>query len=159
MIKKKPKTHKLLEQIATLIAEGVEINGDVRVSGGIQIDGRVVGAVVSDDKEAIIRVSETGSVCGEIRAPNIIINGRIEGDVYCGSLLELANKAQVVGDVHYSSIEMIAGAQINGRMIHDGGHTPTVDQPSDVAPPVSLKPIKDARDADTISKPREEKVS
>lgn len=150
MMKKKPKTRKLLEQIATLIAEGVEINGDIRVSGGIQIDGRVNGSVISDDKDAIIRVSETGSVRGEIKAPNIMLNGRIEGNVFCGAHLELADKADIAGDVHYCLVEMMAGAQVNGKMIHDAGHTLIVDQPSDVAPPVSLKPVTEAWDQDSL---------
>jgi len=138
MRNKKPKSKKLLNQIVTLIAEGVEINGNIRVSGGIQLDGKVKGSVISDDKDAVIRVSDTGEVCGEIRAPNIMLNGRIEGNVYCGSHLELADKAIVTGDVHYSVIEIVAGAQVNGKMIHDAGHTVTEDQPSDATAPVSL---------------------
>lgn len=151
MIKKKPKMHKLFEQIATLIAEGVEINGDIRVTGGIQIDGRINGSVISDDKDALIRVSETGSVRGEIKAPNIMLNGRIEGNVFSGSHLELAEKADVAGDVHYSTVEMIAGAQVNGKMIHDEGHTLIVDQPNDAAPPLSLKPVTETWDSDALA--------
>jgi cytoskeletal protein CcmA (bactofilin family) len=149
MMKKK---RKLIDQIATLIAEGVEINGDIRVSGGIQIDGKINGSVISDDKDAIIRVSHTGSIRGEIRAPNIILNGNVEGNVYCGTHLELSERAVVSGDLHYSVIEMLVGAQVNGKMIHDAGHTLTEDQPSsDAVVPVALKTVSESWDADSTN--------
>ena len=65
-----------------------------------------------------MRISETGVVEGEIRVPNIIINGKVVGNVYSGQHIELAKKAVVNGDVHYSMMEMVMGAQVNGSLIH-----------------------------------------
>jgi cytoskeletal protein CcmA (bactofilin family) len=48
----------------------------------------------------------------------VMINGAVEGIVYATRHLELAPSARVIGDVYYSIIEMAAGAEINGRLLH-----------------------------------------
>ena len=55
---------------------------------------------------------------GEIRAPGVIIDGAVQGDVYASRLLQLASKAQVSGNVFYAEAEMSAGAQVNGQFQH-----------------------------------------
>jgi len=103
----------------TLISNNSEIKGNLHFSGGLHIDGKVSGNILADaDSNAVVRISETGIVEGEIKAPNIIINGRVIGNVYSSSHLELAKKAMVNGDVHYTIMEMVMGAQVNGSLIH-----------------------------------------
>lgn len=103
----------------TLISNNSEIKGDLHFSGGLHIDGKVSGNIFADaDSNAVVRISESGMVEGEIKAPNIIINGRVVGNVYSASHLELAKKAMVTGDVHYVMMEMVMGAQVNGSLIH-----------------------------------------
>ena len=69
--------------------------------------------------QATVIISEEGSVCGEIRVPNVVINGRIEGNVYATARLELAAQAQVKGNVYYKLIEMQLGAMVDGQLLHD----------------------------------------
>lgn len=108
------------DKIDTLIASNVEITGDVHFSGGIQIDGTVVGNVVAnEEKGALVRITDKGVVRGEIRGPNVIINGKVEGDVYSSEHLELAANAVVTGNVHYNLIEMVMGAEVNGSLVHE----------------------------------------
>ncbi len=64
-------------------------------------------------------VSEEGSVEGEIRAPNVVINGSVEGNVF-GKRVTLAAKAKVSGNVYYKLVEMQLGAMVDGQMIHEG---------------------------------------
>lgn len=110
-----------VEKIDTLIASNVVINGDVNFSGGIQIDGKVVGNVIaSEQKGSIVRITDQGVVVGEIRGPNVIINGKVDGDVYSTEHLELAANAVVTGNVHYNLIEMVMGSSVNGSLVHMG---------------------------------------
>jgi len=111
----------------TLISSQTEISGDVHFSGGLHIDGTVRGAVVAEpDSKAVVRVSDHGVVEGEVRAPHVIINGRVDGDVYSSDHVELAANAIVNGTVHYQLIEMVMGAQVNGSLVHDAGTAPAV---------------------------------
>ena len=81
------------------------------------VKGEVRGNVIAEKPEAQLIVSPEGLVAGEIKAPSVVINGRVEGDVYATSL-ELATGAQVKGDLFYALIEMQLGAQVQGRLVH-----------------------------------------
>ncbi len=103
----------------TLVSRETTINGDLLFSGNLEIEGTVKGSVVAEaGSEAMVRVVAAGFVEGEIRAPMVMINGRVEGCVHASRHLELAPCARVSGDIYYSIVEMAAGAEINGRMLH-----------------------------------------
>jgi cytoskeletal protein CcmA (bactofilin family) len=109
---------KPLAAITTLIAEGTVIRGDVHFSGGLHLDGAVEGSITSEGDEAVFTLSEKGRVNGEIRTSNAVINGEVSGDIFAGERLELAPHARVDGNVYYKVLEMAAGAQINGKIMH-----------------------------------------
>ena len=95
------------------------IRVDLEFSGGLYVEGRILGKVVAaEGKPASLLLAEQGTVEGEIRAPVVIINGTLVGDVHAGERIELAQKARVEGNVHYSVVEMSAGAQLTGRLVH-----------------------------------------
>lgn len=105
--------------VDTLIGPQVVIEGDFHFSGGLYIEGRVVGRVLaSDDQKSTLTLAENGSIEGEVRAPVVVVNGRVDGDIHAGERVELAARARVTGDVHYRIVEMVAGAVITGRLLH-----------------------------------------
>lgn len=103
----------------TLFDNALEITGDVRFGGTLDIEGTVKGSVIAEVSggDALVNVRSRGHVVGEIHAPKIIINGRVNGNVFCTKHLELAANAVVSGDVHYKVIEMVKGAQVNGKLV------------------------------------------
>src|ERR1041385_283427 len=105
-------------ETTSLIAAGTEIRGDVQFTGRLHIDGSVEGSIRADDGDAVLTLSNHARVTGEIQAPHIISNGAVNGDVTAGERLELASNARVEGNVYYKVLEMSAGAQINGKMVH-----------------------------------------
>jgi len=98
----------------TIIAQDAQITGDMRFTGALQVDGRVIGNIEAD--EGLVRVSEHGYVEGVIRAPHVLINGQVMGDVHALEHLELDAKARISGDLHYRFMEMVMGAQISGQL-------------------------------------------
>ena len=76
--------------------------------------------IASGDKGASVRIVDGGRVEGEIRAPKVMINGEMVGDVHSTEHIELAAKAQIDGNVHYNLIEMVKGAQVNGSLFYAG---------------------------------------
>lgn len=104
----------------TLISSKTEIVGDIEFSGGLHIDGKIKGCVVaSESNNAVVRISDHGIVEGEVRAPHVIINGQVLGDVFSTEHVELAANASVTGTVHYNLLEMVMGAQVNGSLVHE----------------------------------------
>jgi cytoskeletal protein CcmA (bactofilin family) len=104
----------------TLISRATKVVGDVYFTGELQLEGKVTGNIVAEDeKDAKLVIADTGLVEGEIRAPMVIVNGKVVGNIYSGKHIELAAKGNVTGTVHYHSIEMVKGAQLNGSMVNN----------------------------------------
>lgn len=122
--------------ITTLIAHGTVIRGDVEYAGGLHLDGAVEGSLSAQGEQAVLTVSEKGRVTGSIRAANACINGEVVGDIYVNGRLELAAQARVDGNVHYKVLEMAAGAQVNGKMVHES------DVPRQLTGPGSSEPAE-----------------
>lgn len=102
----------------TIIAQEAELRGDVRFSGALQVDGRIIGNIETD--QGLVRVSEHGYVEGIIRAPSVLVNGQVVGDVHASEHLELDAKARISGDLYYQAMEMVIGAQISGQLHYTG---------------------------------------
>jgi cytoskeletal protein CcmA (bactofilin family) len=104
---------------ATLIAQNTEVSGDVRFSDQLYVNGHIEGNVnAQEGTEATLMISEVGSVKGQIRAPFVVINGRVEGDVHADIRVELAANAKISGNVYYKLIEMQLGAMVDGQLVH-----------------------------------------
>lgn len=103
----------------TLISRATKVIGDLHFTGELQLEGKVTGNIIAEDeKDAKVVIADTGVVEGEIRAPVVIVNGKVMGNIYSSKHLELAAKGNVTGTVNYHSIEMVKGAQVNGSMIN-----------------------------------------
>lgn len=128
--------------IQTLIGVGTRIKGDLRFEGGCHIDGSVDGSVVADrDPEAFLTISEEGFVDGSVRVPRVQLNGKVQGDVHATELVVLGPTAKVNGNVHYELLEMTAGAEINGKLIHESAQTQSANAPHPTAAD-RIKPVR-----------------
>ena len=106
-------------KVETIIGHNTEINGNVTFRGGLHVDGKVKGNIVSeDDSDSILILSEEGVIEGEVRVPNVLLNGQVVGDVHASDRVELANRARIEGNVYYNLLEMEMGAAINGNLVH-----------------------------------------
>lgn len=118
----------------TLISSKTEIIGDVKFTGGLHVDGVIKGNLIADSgSSAVVRISDKGRVEGQINAPNIIVNGKVIGDVHATEYIELAKKAEVNGDVYYQMMEMVLGAQVNGKLHHQAKGKKAVEAVKPVA--------------------------
>jgi cytoskeletal protein CcmA (bactofilin family) len=114
--KKKPKQ---TAHIDSLIGPNTEIHGDVVFTGGLHVDGIIKGGVVAEQgNDSVLTLSERGTIEGEVKVPNVVINGTIIGDVHASGHVELAAQAKVHGNVYYNLIEMAMGAEVNGNLVH-----------------------------------------
>ena len=107
------------ENTTSLIAKGMEIHGELHFSGILEIEGLVIGNIFAHpDAVAEVRIREAGKVRGLIRAPVVIVNGLVEGDIYSSNHIELAGKARVTGNVFYHLMEMVLGCWVKGHLTH-----------------------------------------
>ena len=105
-------------RIDTLIGHSASVQGDIEFSGGLRIDGRVTGNVrVVPGAKASLSISEHGVIEGSVEAPQVVLNGSVNGDIVASERVVLGAKARVRGNVSYGVIEMALGAEITGRLI------------------------------------------
>ncbi len=106
-------------RIDTLVGQHTEIQGDVRFSGGLHVDGTIKGNVIAEnDGVSMLSLSENGTIEGEVSVPYVVLNGVVIGDVHGSEHVELASKARITGNVYYNLIEMAIGAEVNGKLVH-----------------------------------------
>ena len=102
---------------STLIEVGTLIKGEIIFDNELFVMGEVDGDLNSDSDLAKLIVSKTGKVQGEIRVPNVVVNGTILGNVFASGNLEITETARIFGDLHYSTIEIQGGSLITGRLV------------------------------------------
>lgn len=107
--------------IDTLIGEETKIEGDMHISGGLRVDGEIKGNIneINLNPSTII-LSEHGVIEGAVSASKLVLNGTVIGPVKSTQFIELQPKANIKGDLYYKSLEMHAGAVVDGRLIFMG---------------------------------------
>lgn len=143
----KMKKPKQTVKIDSLIGQNSEIRGDVIFSGGLHVDGVIKGNVISEEgTDSVLTLSERGKVEGEVKVPNVVLNGTIVGDVHALEHIELAAQARVKGNVYYSLIEMAMGAEVNGKLVHRSESTKSVVSITRDTPIGESKPHEKSRE-------------
>ncbi len=138
-------------RIDSLIGRQTEFSGDVRFSGGLHIDGVIKGNVLADgDSDAVLTLSEHGSIWGQINVPQVVLSGEVMGDVYAGRHVELTSSARISGDVYYGLIEMAMGAEVKGSLIPrpEDSEVPLHAPVPDEAPPPAPRSMRVTREDD-----------
>lgn len=130
----------------TLVATNCELVGDVHFSDQLLVNGIVKGNIYAQaGSKATVTISEKGRVRGEIRVPNVIVNGKVFGDIRSDKHVELAAKAEVKGNVYYHLIEMVKGSRVDGQLVH------MQDGKQEVAEPASPKAAGKSEDEAVIT--------
>lgn len=141
--------------VDTLIGRQTEILGDVRFTGGLHVDGKIKGKVIaSADKAAALSVSEHGSIEGDVRVPNVVLNGAVTGDVHASQKIALSAKARITGNVFYRTLEMESGAKVNGQLVHDDGSGASENFSAATAAKADANADESPRTADELSEAR-----
>jgi len=111
--------NKKTTRIDSLIGQNTEIQGEVKFSGGVHIDGKIQGKVVGEnDGSSLLSQSEYGEIEGEVSSPYVVINGIVNGDVHGSRHVELLSNAKIKGNVYYNLVELAVGAEVNGKLVH-----------------------------------------
>lgn len=103
----------------SILGEGMVIDGRLRVSGSALIHGTVTGDIEADpgSEMVVVGVGETGSVQGHIKAHQVMVAGRVLGDVHARDRVEMMSTGVIEGNLEYGSLVMDEGAQIIGKAI------------------------------------------
>tara|TARA_B100000700_G_scaffold90749_1_gene102341 strand:+ start:6075 stop:6539 length:465 start_codon:yes stop_codon:yes gene_type:complete len=94
----------------SLIGETLQVEGDLRSSGSVDVAGLINGNVFVSE----ITVTETGSIRGSIESSSIEISGHIEGKIIADAVI-IGKSAVIKGDIFFkTSLKTEEGADIDG---------------------------------------------
>jgi cytoskeletal protein CcmA (bactofilin family) len=100
---------------ASLLEKDLEIVGNISFQNNLYVHGKVNGNIVAPtDSRAALHIQGDSEVIGEIRAPLVIVSGKISGDIFASKRISLKSTAQITGNIHYTEMQMDEGAEING---------------------------------------------
>ena len=92
------------------IGETMQIEGDLRTAGSIDVAGLVNGNMFVQE----MTITETGSIRGTIEATSIEINGHVEGKV-TADIIIIGKTAVIKGDIYFkNTLKTEEGADIDG---------------------------------------------
>jgi len=100
------------------VGETLQLEGDLRSSGAVDVAGLINGNVFVSD----MIVADTGSVRGTIEAASIEINGHIEGKITADTVI-VGKSAVIKGDIFFkNTLKTEEGADIDGyiKRINNG---------------------------------------
>lgn len=103
--------------VESTIGRACTVRGDLHGPGGFRIDGTVEGSVEADGP---VVVGEGGTVDGSVRGRDVVVLGRVRGDVRAEGHLEIGPEGKVVGDVTVQSFRMHKGGVFRGTSVMPG---------------------------------------
>ena len=109
--------------VPSIISADLNIVGDLTSHGDLQVDGSVDG----DINSRTLTIGENARVNGAVSADKMRICGTVTGQLKAESVV-LAKTAKVLGDIIHESLEIEAGAFIEGSIRRIGSEKPHIAQ-------------------------------
>jgi cytoskeletal protein CcmA (bactofilin family) len=127
----------------TLIGNSVTIRGEITSDENLQIEGVVDGSIEANND---VVVGHEGRVNATIRAVNIVIQGRVVGDVSASNRVELAPSAMLQGNIRSPKLSIAETAKFKGSVdMRPKEASPAKEQKDkekDVAAPTPLETVE-----------------
>jgi cytoskeletal protein CcmA (bactofilin family) len=98
-------------EVAT-IGKSVVVKGELSGSEDLIVDGEVEGSVTLRGQS--LTVGPNGRVRAHIEARNVIVHGRVDGDIHATERVELRKSASLTGDIATARISIEDGAFFKG---------------------------------------------
>src|SRR6266853_4963351 len=94
------------------LGRSLVIKGEISGSESLYIDGRIEGKISLPDNR--VTIGRNGSVQASITAREIVIMGKVNGNIECGDRVDIRSEGSVTGDVSTVRISVEDGAVLKG---------------------------------------------
>lgn len=96
------------------IGRSLVIKGEVSGSESIYIDGRVEGSINFGDHR--VTIGRHGVVNANVTAREVVIMGKVNGNVECTDRVDIRSEGSLVGDVITQRVSVEDGALVKGAV-------------------------------------------
>ncbi len=104
------------------LVQGTVVEGKIKATNDIRIDGSIKGDLVCDAK---VIIGPTGVIEGTIKCQNAVVEGQFNGILTVSELLNIRETAKVIGEVSYGKLIVQSGAVISGsyKVVGESSHS------------------------------------
>jgi cytoskeletal protein CcmA (bactofilin family) len=96
------------------LGESIEVKGKISGEEDLQVDGKVEGPIALQGQR--LTVGRTGHLNSEVAAREVVVYGKIHGNVRASDRVEIKKDGSVTGDVITARISIEDGAFFKGRI-------------------------------------------
>lgn len=111
------------------LVKGTVVEGNVRCESDLRVDGTIKGKLICQAK---VIIGPTGSVEGEIRCQNAVIEGKFTGILQVSELLNVRETAEIDGEISTNKLLVQSGAKFNVACRMDNGASNGAGKNTDV---------------------------
>jgi cytoskeletal protein CcmA (bactofilin family) len=101
------------------LGSGLHIKGQLTGTEDLQIDGKVDGPITLNGHQ--LTVGPTAVLNSEIRAGEVVVFGKVVGNLYASDRVDVKTDGSVIGDISTARISIEDGAHFKGRIEIDPG--------------------------------------
>jgi cytoskeletal protein CcmA (bactofilin family) len=106
------KTELSSQEVRTILGLGCLFEGNLTLPEGLtRIDGEVIGNIKGN---CGLIIGESGSVKGDLSVENVVVYGKVHGNIRARSL-EIRASGRVDGDIQVQELVVEKGAIYNGK--------------------------------------------
>ena len=89
-----------------ILTQGLEINGSIKFSNDMIVDGKIDGEIISDKGK--VTIAENASIKGDVKAGEVKLYGKVEGTI-------TSDRCELKGDIKTKTLSMEEGATLQGK--------------------------------------------
>jgi cytoskeletal protein CcmA (bactofilin family) len=115
-----------------ILGRSCAVRGDVTAEGGFRVDGTLEGRIES---QGAVVIGESGTVRGEVRAREVVIAGKVFGNVTAAGHLDILASGHLEGDIEAKSVRIETGGVFRGtsRMGEESTREPSAPRLTSVS--------------------------
>jgi cytoskeletal protein CcmA (bactofilin family) len=126
------------------IGRTLVIKGELSGSEALYIDGRIEGKISLPDNR--VTIGRNGSVQANITAREVVVMGKVSGNIECSDRVDIRSEGSVTGDVSTVRISVEDGAVLKGGIqVKSGDHKQQNQAQSQAKSAETQKPTEQAK--------------
>ncbi len=115
----------------------VEIKGNLKFSGELTFEGKLEGEINTD---GTLHLGDSAVINGSINATNVIVRGKINGNITAKDKIDIKAKTELFGDIKASKLVIEEGITFVGKTeVNPNKVAPTASAPARSTAPDSVK--------------------
>lgn len=109
-----------------VLTSDVEIKGNLKFSGELTFEGKLDGEITTD---GTLNLGDGAVVNGNINATNVVVRGKINGNVTAKEKIDIKSKTELFGDIRASKLAIEEGVTFVGKTeVNPNKVSPTTTQ-------------------------------